>query len=97
MKNKKVQSSNFKAALIWSIFISVLFAELFIYTWCRVQCTATGYEIAEISGNYQELTALKNRLNIELATLKSLERIEAIAKQYYDLAPPTQEQIILIH
>ncbi len=97
MKNKKVKSSSFKATLIWTFVISVLFAELFIYTWCRVQCTAIGYEIAEISNNYQELTALKNRLNIELVTLKSLERIGAIAQQYYDLAPPTQDQIILIH
>jgi hypothetical protein len=97
VKNKKAKSSNFKTALIWTIFVSVLFAELFIYTWCRVQCTAIGYEIAEISDSYQELTALKNRLNIELETLKSPERVGAIVKQYYDLAPPTQEQIILIH
>ncbi len=97
MKNKKVKSSNFKATLIWAVFVSVFFTELFIYTWCRVQCTAIGYEIAEISDNYQKSIALKNRLNIELATLKSLERIGEIAKQYYDLAPPTQEQIILIH
>ena len=97
MKNKKIESSNFKATLTWTILIFVLFAELFIYTWCRVQCTAIGYEIAEVSDNYRELTALNNRLNIELATLKSLERIGSIAKEYYDLAPPTQKQIILIH
>ncbi|MDM8539653.1 hypothetical protein QUF90_01060 [Desulfococcaceae bacterium HSG9] len=97
MKNKKVKSTNFKTTLIWTIIVSVLFAELFVYTWCRVQCTAIGYEIATVSDNYQELTALKNRLNIELETLKSPERIGEIAKQYYDLAPPAQEQIILIH
>ena len=97
MKNKKIKSSGFKTTIMWTIFISVLFAEIFTYTWCRVQCTATGYDISDILDNYRELTALKNRLNIEMATLKSLERIGAIAKEYYELAPPTQKQIILTH
>ncbi len=97
MKNKKVKASNYRETLIWTLIVAILFAELFVYTWCRVQCTSIGYEIVEIADSYDELTALKQNLNIELATLKSLERVGQIAKKQFELAPPNPDQIILVY
>ncbi len=97
MKNKKVKASNYRETLMWTLIVTILFAELFIYTWCRVQCTSIGYEIAEIADSYDDLNALKRNLNIELATLKSLERVGDIAKKHFELTPPTPDQIILVY
>ena len=43
-----------------------------------------------------ELTAVKKNIQIELARLKSPERISKIAKERLRLTTPTPEQIIVV-
>lgn len=78
------------------IFMAVLIAELLFYTWCRVNCIGVGYEIAKETQKQHELVALQNNLKIELACLKSPERIAKIAKNQLGLITPTQSQLIII-
>lgn len=76
--------------------MSLFIVELFIYTWCRVQYVRTGYEITKASDHQRELVKIRQNLMIELARLKSPERIERIAKQQLGLITPTPEQIMVI-
>lgn len=71
-------------------------AELFFYTYCRVQCVQVGIAISAQRGRQQELTALQNRLKIELARLKAPERISVIARKNLGLGMPDPAQIILV-
>ena len=81
---------------IWIVFMTVFIAELFLYTWCRVNCIGVGYEISKETQKQHELVALQTNLKIELASLKSPERIAKIAKNQFGLVTPTQKQTIVI-
>jgi cell division protein FtsL len=80
----------------WIIFMAVFIAELFLYTWCRVNYIDVGYEISKETKKQNELIALQNNLKIELASLKSPERISKIANDQLGLKAPTKSQTIVI-
>ena len=92
--SKNVQSIRFMG--VWIVLTCLFIAELLVYTWCRVQCIRTGYEISAEANRQVELIAVKKKLRIELQRLKSPERIARIAKERLNLALPTSEQIITI-
>ena len=77
------------------MFMVIFIAELFLYTWCRVNYIDTGYEISKETKKQHELIALQNNLKIELASLKSPERIARIAR-HHGLSVPTKSQTIVI-
>jgi cell division protein FtsL len=81
---------------IWIVFMAVFISELFLYTWCRVNCIGVGYEISKETQKQHELVAFQTNLKIELASLKSPERIAKIAKNQLGLVTPTQKQTIVI-
>ena len=81
---------------IWIVFMAIFIAELFLYTWCRVHYIDVGYEISKETKKQHELIALQNNLKIELASLKSPERIAKIAKYQLGLKAPTKSQTIVI-
>ena len=78
------------------IILSLFISEQLIYTWARVQCVNVGYEINEASRKNFELSTVKKNIQIELARLKSPERISKIAKERLGLATPTPEQVIVV-
>ena len=85
-----------KTTMIWIIFMAMFIAELLIYTWCRVQYVGIGYEISKADHHLQEHIKLQNNLKVELASLKSPDRIAKIAKNQLGLTTPTPAQVIII-
>lgn len=85
-----------KAMVLWIIFMVVFIAELMLYAWSRVQCVDAGYEISRATQHQQELITLQNNLKIELASLKSPDRIAKIAKKKLGLVTPTPKQMVVI-
>ena len=83
-------------AAIWSIIAVIFITELFLYTWCRVQCVKTGYEITKETDKRLKLTSLQNNLKVEIAHLKSPQRIAKIATMQLGLIIPTPEKIVII-
>lgn len=80
-----------------SVFLLLMvLAELFFYTWCRVQCVQTGYAIANESRKQEELRVMQNSLKIELARLKAPEMISRIARDRLSLAAPEPQQVIVM-
>ena len=73
MNRKKPKPRNQKKVGTWIIIMAFFLAELLLYTWCRVQSTRVGYEIAQATQQQRELTTLRSNLKIELARL-NLER-----------------------
>lgn len=78
---------------IWIIVMFCFIGELFFYTWCRVQSVKVGYEITQVNENRQSLLKLRKNLKIELARLKSPERLMRLARQLR-LKTPTSKQMI---
>lgn len=66
------------------------------YIWSRVQIVQYGYEINELKQKQHQLMEQNQRLKLEVATMKSPSRIEALASMQLKMAPPTKEQIRFI-
>jgi cell division protein FtsL len=81
---------------IWIVLLVLFVAEFLFYAWCRVQCTRLGYEMTkDVEANRKQMV-LQNSLVLELARLKSPERISAIARQQLKLEPPSHEQMVVL-
>ena len=76
--------------------MGLFIAELLFYTWCRVQSIQVRYEISELNAKQERMVRLQDNLKIELARLKSPQRIAKIAKQQLGLVAPTSKQLIVI-
>lgn len=96
--NRKIKHHPQRSRLIgiWIVLMSVFISELFLYAWSRVQCVSVGYEITKEEKNQRDLIAMQNQLKVELAHLKSPERIAEIARDQLGLTPPAPEQIKVI-
>ena len=96
MKKKKNAILKQPHAGVWIVLLVAFMGELLFYTWCRVQYVNAGYALSRASKYHQQLLSLQNNLKVELARLKSPQRIEKIAKQRLGLVHPTREQFIVI-
>lgn len=87
---------NWKLIGMWLGFLFIFIAELLFYTWSRVQCVQIGYEITKQSSVNRKRVTLQNNLKIELARLRSPERIENIASGQLGLTMPKSNQTIVM-
>lgn len=81
---------------IWIVLLVVFITEMLLYTWSRVQCLRQGYGMSVAIEKQRELQQQQNNLKIELAHLKSPERITKIARERLGLRPPKPEQTVII-
>ncbi|MEW6672902.1 MAG: cell division protein FtsL [Thermodesulfobacteriota bacterium] len=81
---------------VWIVLLVIFITEMMLYTWSRVQCIRLGYGISAAIEKQRELLLLQHNLKIELAHLKSPDRIAKIAKERLGLRPPKPEQTIII-
>ena len=74
----------------------VLVAVALVYVWSHLHNTQLKYRIAEEMTVREDLTEENRRLKMEIATLKSPQRIESIAREKLRLQYPEREQVVLI-
>lgn len=79
---------------IWIAIMFVFIFELLFYTWCRVQTTRQGYEINGLQAESRQLMLVQKSLKIELARLKSPDRIARIARDTLGLVTPKTQQVV---
>ena len=95
-KNIKNKQYERKYTGLWILIMVLLISELYSYTWCRIQCVKTGYQISKETDKNLKLIALQKNLKIEIARLKSPRRIAKIATQQLGLIMPKPGQVITI-
>ena len=95
-ETQKKKDSKSQSTGCLSDFYGSFITELLFYTWCRVQSIQVRYEISELAANQERLVMMQDNLKIEMARLKSPERIAKIAKQQLGLILPTNKQLILV-
>ena len=89
------EGSGFKVSgLILSILILV--AATLLYVWSHLKNTQLKYQMAEEISIRDSLQEESNKLKMEISTLKSPKRIEAIAREKLHMSYPEREQVILI-
>ncbi len=74
----------------------VLVAVALVYVWSHLHNTQLKYQIAEEMTVRDNLMEENRRLKMEIATLKSPQRIESIARDKLKLQYPEREQVVLI-
>jgi cell division protein FtsL len=95
-RNRKIRPTRRANTWIWIMVIVLFFGQALFYAWCRVQCVNAGYGLDKETRRRQALTRERNTLNIELARLKSPERIETIARTRLGLGMPDAQQRITL-
>ncbi|MDI6777058.1 MAG: cell division protein FtsL [Syntrophales bacterium] len=79
------------------IFVTVIFMTLvLVYVWSHIQMTELEYQVAEEMSVKEQLLEEQRKLKVECATLKSPQRIEAIAKNKLQMSYPEREQVVLL-
>ncbi|MBI3753344.1 MAG: cell division protein FtsL [Deltaproteobacteria bacterium] len=78
-----------------NIIIVILLFTLF-YLWSRLAVISLGYEIAKADQERAALMADNKKLKLEILSLKSPQRIEAIAMSKLGLVYPKGEQVIVV-
>ena len=68
----------------------------FAYVWCRLQVVHLGYLLSDVHRAHTRLLNDNKKLHLELARLKSPERVERIAIQKLGLKHPTKDQIVVL-
>jgi cell division protein FtsL len=87
---------NAKMMVVWIVLLCVIIAELLGYAWVRMQCVGVGYEISALTKEQQRLNELQANLKLELARLKSPQRITKIAQEKLGLTMPTPKQMMVM-
>ncbi|HEX2226176.1 MAG TPA: cell division protein FtsL [Candidatus Binatia bacterium] len=67
-----------------------------LYVWLRLQVLNQGYALSATTKLQQRLEQEQRELKLELATLTSPERVEAMARQRLGLRPPEKGQVIVL-
>jgi len=98
----KLRSMNIVLGRRWDLFpylmvVMVLLTVVSIFhVWSRVKVIDMNLRIAGISREIREQEQEQNRLRLEVASLKTPARIEALAKGTLGMALPTEQQIIVV-
>ncbi len=66
------------------------------HVWSRVKVIDMNLRIAEISREIREQEQERNRLKLEVASLKTPARVEALAKGELGMALPTEQQVVIV-
>lgn len=77
--------------------ILVLFAIIsfvLFYTWQRIEVLRLGYEVDKLRSEKNELYNKNKFLQVKVAGLKSLDRVEKIAREELNLIIPDKFEII---
>jgi cell division protein FtsL len=83
----------------YSTFIVVAFALMavaLLYVWSHIHMTELEYQVAREISIKEKLLDDQRKLKVEQATLKSPQRIEAIAKEKLGMTYPDSDQVIIL-
>ncbi len=64
------------------------------HVWARTRVLAVGYELGRLETEHRQLLAERDRLNIEVATLRSPGRLERFARERLGMAPPAPGAVV---
>lgn len=67
-----------------------------LHVWLRLQVVHLGYVLSTTSKLHGQLEQENRELKVELATLTSPERLEAMARSRLGLAEPEKGQVVLL-
>jgi cell division protein FtsL len=64
------------------------------HVWSRTRVQAVGYELGRLEAEHRQLLGERDRLNVEVATLRSPGRLERFARERLGMAPPAPGAVV---
>ena len=92
---KKTSARTVKTSTLILLVVAIM-VELFFYTWFHVQSVHMGYKITSQLKQEKKLGVIQEKLRLELAQLRTPERIIKIASEQLGLVLPDTEQVIVV-
>jgi cell division protein FtsL len=80
--------------LVVTVLASVFLLGLFVYAWQHYQWIQYGYRIEEAQKKKEQLAEAGRQLRLERATLRSPQRIDAIARRDLGMVVPSPGQLV---
>lgn len=65
------------------------------HVWSHTRVLTSGYELARLEAEGQRLTAERDRLRLEVATLRAPGRLEHFARTRLGMAPPAPGTVVM--
>jgi len=83
---------------LWAILLStaIILAGSLLYVWQHIQVIRMGYRVERLNAESSALIQEEKQLTLKLAQLKSLGRIEEIARGRLRMVTPEPSQIIFL-
>ena len=78
------------------VLLATLVACSLVVVWSRVEVVQLGYQISQANKIYQERIKENQRLLVEVTSLRSPSRIEAVATGELGFVHPKQDQVIVV-
>ncbi len=77
-----------------ALLVAALGAVGIFHVWSHTRVTAAGYRLGELQRAQEALRAERNRLEVEVATLRAPGRLEAFARARLGMAPPAAGAVV---
>ena len=84
------------SAVMYILVAAMPAAALLFYILQGVQVIRAGYEIDELRRNLQALQAERDQLDVELASLETLDSLETLARRDLGMVQPLPEQVVSV-
>ena len=96
-RERATRSSGSRWCLVLGVFLGLgLIVVVLVHVWLRLQVVRMGYVLSTTSKLQTRLEQENRELKVELATLTSPDRLEALARQRLGLAAPEKGQVIVL-
>jgi cell division protein FtsL len=77
-----------------ALLVALLAAVGVFHVWSHTRVTAAGYRLGELQRRQEALRAERNKLEVEVATLRAPGRLEAFARARLKMAPPAPGAVV---
>jgi cell division protein FtsL len=79
---------------LWTLAVAAATAAFVLYLGLRVRAVELGYELGRAHSGLDRLREVKRVLELELASQKTPERVDVVARTLLGMSPPTPERIL---
>jgi cell division protein FtsL len=78
-----------------ALLVAALAAVGIVHVWTHTRVTAAGYRLGELQRAQEALRTERNRLEVEVATLRAPGRLEGYARARLGMAPPAPGTVVV--
>lgn len=97
LKSRRLPLTAVLIQLLPAALLTALFAAVgVLHVTSRVMVVDAGYTLSSLEAEHRQLTLEHDRLGLELATLSAPAKLERIAREQLDMAPPPASAVITV-